>query len=260
MDLIQSIMTTEAFDKIKLEEMDRVSLMNRTDTKFWFNAKRLQELLNAIKDDYYILEIEEQSQMPYSTVYYETAKNSMYLTHHNGKLNRYKVRRRTYVESQISYLEIKFKNNKGRTVKKRILSSNDQLEFTTKEKAFITAITAMDADTLKPTLLNEFNRLMLVNKDFKERCTIDINLRYTYKGKKVKLDDLVIVELKSGSNSGLSPLAFALRERRIKSAGFSKYCFGRSITDPNLKRNSFKGKIRKVQKIIQPEFNLLNIK
>lgn len=252
-------MKTETFDKIKLEEMDRVSLMNRTDTKFWFNYKHLQDILDAIKDDYYLLHIKDKCQLPYATTYYETAGNSMYLKHHNGKLNRYKVRRRTYVESKISYLEIKFKNNKGRTVKKRILSSNNQVEFTAKEKAFITAVTALDADMLKPILLNEFNRLMLVNKDFKERCTIDVNLKYTYKGKKVTLDDLVIVELKSGSNSGLSPLASALRDRRIKSAGFSKYCFGRSITDPHLKRNSFKAKIRKVQKIIKPKFNLLNI-
>lgn len=32
------------FDPISLGEMDKVKLMNRTDTKYWFHADRLQYL------------------------------------------------------------------------------------------------------------------------------------------------------------------------------------------------------------------------
>ena len=35
----------EEFDKIHLEEMDRVQLMNRVDTKFTFSVQTLIELL-----------------------------------------------------------------------------------------------------------------------------------------------------------------------------------------------------------------------
>ena len=44
--------------------------------------------------------------------------------HQNKKLNRYKIRQREYLISDISFFEIKFKSNKGRTIKKRIKTKN----------------------------------------------------------------------------------------------------------------------------------------
>ena len=52
------IMETDYFEPIKLEEMGQVKLMNRTDTKYWFNLIQLQKLLESIKDSYYILKID----------------------------------------------------------------------------------------------------------------------------------------------------------------------------------------------------------
>lgn len=129
-------MKTKFLDTIQLEEMEQVKLMNRTDTKYWFHFKHLQELLQEIKNDYFVLEINQKSELPYSTTYYDTLNNSMFLEHHNGKLNRYKVRRRSYVSSEICFLEMKFKNNKGRTIKKRISSGFGNIMFTEKENEF----------------------------------------------------------------------------------------------------------------------------
>ena len=44
----------------------------------------------------------------------------MYLIHHDRHLVRDKVRVRTYVDSHLTFCEVKHKNNKGRTKKKRI--------------------------------------------------------------------------------------------------------------------------------------------
>ena len=44
----------------------------------------------------------------------------MYLAHQNGRVIREKIRVRTYVSSGLTFLEVKNKNNKGRTDKKRI--------------------------------------------------------------------------------------------------------------------------------------------
>ncbi len=252
-------MTTKCFEPITLKEMDKVQLMNRIDRKYWFHSDQLQSLLDTIKNDYYLLQISGNSELPYSSIYYETPNDRMYIDHHNGKLNRYKIRRRSYVESGISFLEIKFKTNKGRTIKKRILSDYGRIEFSQKECEFISAFTAYNPDELHPVLVNYFKRLTLVNKNFNERCTIDIDLGYEYNGLKRSLSNMVIVELKSDGNFKNSPLAMALEERRIKTSGFSKYCFGRSITNPDLKQNSFKSRIRRVEKVIKPELNLFNI-
>ena len=38
--------------------------------------------------------------------------------------------------------------------------------------------------------------------------------------------------------------------RRVKPVKVSKYCMGVTLTDPEVKRNRFKGKIRRIEKII----------
>lgn len=249
-------MNIEFFESIQLEEMEQVKLMNRTDTKYWFHYKHLQEILEEIRKDYFLLKIDGQAKLPYATTYYDTLYNNMFSEHHNGKLNRYKVRRRSYVLSGISFLEVKFKINKGRTIKKRIPSEFGNTLFTEKENEFLDQYIPFNPKELSPALINNFSRLTLVNKNFKERCTIDLNLRFEIGDKMVALDNLVIVEIKSDGKSAFSPLALALREQRIKSSGFSKYCIGRTVINAALKRNAFKGKIRSIEKTIQTNINL----
>lgn len=249
-------MKTEFIESIQLKEMDRVKLMNRTDTKYWFHYQHLQQILREIQNDYFILEINNESKLPYTTTYFDTSNNNMFSEHHNGKLNRFKVRRRSYVTSGISFLEVKFKSNKGRTIKKRISSEFGNTTFTANERDFLIRHIPFNPNELQPTLINNFSRLTLVNKNFKERCTIDLNLRFEMADKSIALDDLVIIEIKSDGKAENSPLALALFEHRIKPSGFSKYCVGRTLTDAALKRNAFKNKIRNIEKTIQTNNSL----
>jgi len=251
-------MEVDFFDPIQLEQMDQVKLMNRTDRKFWFHFDHLQGLLQSITDNYFVLDIEGQNEMPYTTTYYDTILNKLYTSHHNGKLNRYKIRRRSYIASELSFLEIKFKSNKGRTIKRRIPADFGNHSFSVQECDFVKTNTPYSCEDLKPSLINEFSRLTLVNKNFKERCTIDLNLQYKNCNKSVALENLVVVEIKSEGGAMVSPLAIALREHRVKTSGFSKYCIGRAITDPHIKRNAFKGKVRRIEKIIHKNLNAYN--
>ena len=244
-------MNINSFDSITLNEMDQVKLMNRTDLKFWFHRDNLASLLEMVKNDYFLLYIDGENKLPYATTYFDTENNRMFAAHHNGKLNRFKIRKRSYVNSGISFLETKFKNNKGRTIKKRIPSAPGQVKFTSTEAQFIDSHTPFYTTELRPSLGNNFSRLTLVNKNFKERCTIDLDIEFKVPDRTVALNNLVIVEIKSDGKSNASPLGIALRENRIKTNGFSKYCIGRSITDPHLKRNAFKEKIRQIEKVTQ---------
>ena len=83
-----------------------------------------------------------------------------------------------------------------------------------------------------------------------ERCTIDLNLRFQKDENKVSLDDLVIVEIKSGGRDSMSAIEKVLQAKRIKTAGFSKYCMGCAMTNSTLKRNAFKAKVRSINKLL----------
>lgn len=249
-------MNTQSFDSITLKEMDKVKLMNRTDQKFWFHSDKLTQLLEMVKEDYFLLHIDGESHLPYTTTYFDTKNNRMFAAHHNGKLNRFKIRKRSYVNSDISFLESKFKNNKGRTIKQRIPCSSPNGTFTSTESKFIDSNTPFCTSELTPSLVNRFSRLTLVNRNFKERCTIDLNIEFEIKNRIVPLENLTIVEIKSDGKSTASPLALALREKRIKTSGFSKYCVGRSVTDPLLKRNAFKEKIRSIEKVTHTHISI----
>src|SRR4051812_18873006 len=100
--------------------MDNVKLMNRTDTKFLFTTDQFETVLNEVAPYYKVLEVNGKRLNHYKTLYYDTSDLALYNKHHNGKLNRYKIRHRTYVESDTGFLEVKFKNNKGRTIKNRV--------------------------------------------------------------------------------------------------------------------------------------------
>ena len=251
-------MKTSGFIPIQLEQMNQVQLMNRTDQKFWFHSDHLKDLLLAVSDEYYMLNVNGEYEIPYSTTYYDTWNNAMYISHHNGKLNRYKIRRRSYLSSGISFLEIKKKNNKGRTIKKRIPGEYPRESFTTEESEFIYTHTPFLCEELIPSLTNGFSRMTLVNKNFMERCTIDMGLTYDWKDRRIQFENLAIIEVKREGKLLTSPMVAALKYGRIKPSGFSKYCMGRSVTDPGLKKNAFKKKIRRIEKTIHQDLHTKN--
>ena len=111
------------FDPITLDEMDEVKLMSRTDTKFAFSSAKLPQLLSRMLPFYRILNINNKLIHDYKSLYYDTSENKFYLDHHNNRVNRNKIRFREYVDSGLVFLEIKTKNNKGKTIKKRTMDS-----------------------------------------------------------------------------------------------------------------------------------------
>ena len=68
-----------------------------------------------------ILQIDGKRKHDYKSLYFDTEDRKFYNDHHNQRVNRYKVRYREYVDSGLVFLEIKCKNNKGKTIKKRLM-------------------------------------------------------------------------------------------------------------------------------------------
>ncbi len=245
---MESILSS--FDPITLAEMKSVKLMNRTDTKFVTTLPMLVKLLKMAQGDYYAQVIDGERNMLYDTTYFDTCNFAMYQEHQAGHTNRQKIRFRTYVSSNLQFMEIKTKNNHGRTKKKRIEVEDMNLQDSAKRE-FIGEHLHFDVDTLIPHMHNYFRRITLVNHAKTERLTIDTNLEFNniQTNTHREMGDLVIIELK---RDGLvySPVLEMLRQLRIHPHGFSKYCMGAAMTNDNLKINRFKPKLRDVERIL----------
>ena len=241
------------FQPISLSEMSGVKLMNRTDTKFVTTVTMLHQLLMMAGDDYYVQEIGGERNMLYDTTYFDTPDFDMYCAHQHGHANRQKIRFRTYVSSNLQFMEVKTKNNHGRTKKKRIEVSDMDLSDTTKQE-FLAHHLRYDGTTLVPHMHNYFHRITLVNKGKTERLTIDTQLEFNnlISHQQRRFEDLVVIELK---RDGLvdSPVLDMLRQLRIHPHGFSKYCMGAALTNHDLPLNRFKLKWREVDKVLRIE-------
>lgn len=238
-----------AYESISLGEMDRVALMNRTDTKFLIHEQELPELLNELVAYYSILEVEGIRMNRYNSMYYDSANFDFFNDHHRGKRGRAKVRIRTYVESAISFLEVKVKDKKGDTEKTRMRVTGFEERFSNEQEDFV-AQALGSAKRLAPVLQNAFTRITLVNKKEEERATIDLQLRFN--GKHTLTDGsnyLVIIEVKQSGFNRKSPIVKALRQRKSHPYSVSKYCMGLGLLHQELKQNKLKEKFIKINKI-----------
>lgn len=247
---IQSLLDQLA--PITLEEMSAVKLMNRTDTKYVTTKRQLIELLQLVGDKYFVQTIGSTTICPYRTTYFDTDVHTMYMQHHNKCAHRTKVRVRTYLTSNdLTFLEVKNKNNHGRTKKKRIeVASLDAAQTTEGAEELVKKKTGLSFSAMHKVVQNEFDRITLVNKAMTERLTIDFNIRFHNfeTGGEANSDQLVVFELKRDGNV-FSPIISILRDLHIHVMGFSKCCIGMVWTDPDLKKNNFKMKVRALAKI-----------
>jgi hypothetical protein len=238
------------YTPITLQGLDKVALLKRIDTKFIFHIKDLAEILEEVEGDYYVLEIDEKRNFAYESLYFDTPNYDLYKFHHNGKLNRVKIRYRRYVDSGLCYFEVKYKINGGlRTDKKRFKTA--QIEQTLSQPELdIIYHPQLDNDELQPVLWIHFTRITLASRKFNERLTIDINLSYSDDKQTQHLSDLVIAEIKTEKSCFNSPIVKAFKDRHYEQSGFSKYAIGTALLAP-VKYNNFKPQLIKLSKILK---------
>ena len=252
----------EALAPISLEEMDAVRLMNRVDTKYLTDeATLLGVLADAAAAGYRVLVADGARISPYDSVYFDTEGLRMFSDHHNRRLRRQKVRTRAYVNSGDAFLEIKRKNNRGRTKKKRTGIPLAELpDFRADEAAcrYLADWSDFGADVLLPTLETLFRRITLVNPERTERVTIDTDLRFKNfrTGRETSLRDAVVIELKQDGRAS-STMKRILLDHRVKPARISKYCIAVTLTDPSARSNRFKEKVRQIEKTIRNKITVL---
>lgn len=239
-DLIKLL---RSFEPISLKEMDRVKLMNRVETKFLFGVDRLMEILEELKEDYQVVKIDDNMLPTYSSLYFDSPEFFFYNEHHRERTSRYKVRYRTYVDSNLSFLEVKHKY-KGRTNKKRIKVESVKDTMPTLHQDFLKELNVPKFD-LKAVMMNKYNRITLVSKHSIERLTLDINLSFQHGSTQKDLGNIVIAELKQERITRDSPFYKVVRQKEMRPYRLSKYCMGiiQLYGQENVKYNRFKKKL-----------------
>lgn len=241
----------DGFKPIALADMQGVELMDRADTKFVISKDELLSILPLMIPHYQVLEIGGLRCSSYETLYYDTLDFFFYTRHHNGKMNRWKIRKRTYVESNLTFLEVKFKTNRDQTKKDRTKLPEVSSSLSESESEFIQNETHFERE-LVPKLWNFFTRVALVSPLHQERVTIDFGLSYrNLSGEQYALSNTVIVEVKQPRRNRMSPFVAELHRRHIHPEGISKYCLGVANLYSGIKKNAFKPKIRKIEFIEQ---------
>jgi hypothetical protein len=178
----------------------------------------------------------------------------LYGAHHRGMTDRFKVRFRKYLNSNLAFLEIKHKN-KGRTDKQRILVDDIADHFSSDQLTFIKN-TGLDPKHLEAVLSNRFTRLTFVSNQLNERLTIDMELSFSQGGKTVELNNIVIAELKQSKLSRNSPFYSLMKKKMIRPFRISKYCIGvvELLGKHNVKYNNFKRKLLRLKKLTQNNY------
>lgn len=238
------------FSPISLDEMDDVKLMSRTDTKFAFKANKMPLLLQKLLPFYRVLAIDGKLIHDYKSLYYDTDDRKFYLDHHNGRVNRNKIRFREYVGSKLTFLEIKLKNNKGKTIKKRMKVDAISSELSDKQQNYIEKIIGEPMQVIAKQRIN-FSRITFVHKTQKERLTMDVNLTFENDNDNGDMKHIVIAEVKQERMSRSSDFMRIAKEMHILPIRISKYCLTTLALNPELKKNRFKEKVLFINKLKQ---------
>lgn len=229
-----------AFSSTSLEELNEMTLDNRVDSKFVLPKTRLGDILKHLSNNYSILTVDNENIFTYENTYFDTSDRFFYQSHHNGKLNRQKLRIRRYKESNLCVLETKLKTNKSKTIKQRIpIKENNQKDII----SFLNEQIHSTADSLSPKLFNNYHRMTFTHLQKKEKITIDFNLSFENPDNSLQyhIDDYFVVEVKTKEKVHRSEFSLYCKKNGIRENRFSKYCMGTCLTNNNeVKKNNFK--------------------
>ena len=111
---------TAVLPAIGLDEMTaRAGLLTRLDRKYLVPADELAGLLTQLEPGARVLEIDGLRRFGYESVYFDSPDLASYLATAHGRRLRFKVRTRTYLDTDDCFVEVKQRGPRGITVKSR---------------------------------------------------------------------------------------------------------------------------------------------
>jgi len=246
--MASNFLDLENFSSVGLKDLDSVKLMNRVDQKFILTDNQLDQLLPELAKHYSVLEISGKRIFSYDSLYFDTPALDFYRDHHNGKPNRVKVRRRSYIDTATGFFEIKRKVKGYRTEKYRVKSPFAAPEIASEQNLLRTY--QLDTLSIEPSMNVRYKRITLTGMHLNERITIDTQLEFEHAQRIEQLKGLVIIEVKQEQIKRESQAIQLLRKQQYRPFGISKYALGIVLLNISTKTNAFKHKVAKIKRLI----------
>ena len=234
------------FAPIALHELiELAALQTRVDRKYIVPAAALVPVLADLDDATRVLDIDGNRDFLYESVYFDTPELTSYEMAARGRRRRFKIRTRTYVDSDECYLEVKTRGARSSTVKDRIayrpgdrrVLTQEGLDYVD-ETLSLSGIEGVDSSRLVPTLFTTYGRTTLYVPSSQSRATIDTNLGWHLPGDgQLDRPDMVIVETKSGSRA--STVDRVLWAHAHRPVAISKYGTGLAALRDDLPSNKW---------------------
>jgi hypothetical protein len=242
-------------EPIGLEELvSRAALLHRVDRKYIVQRSLLPGLYAAAGGDAgaMALEIAGRRDAAYASVYFDTERRELYLAAAHKRRRRAKVRTRSYLDSGLSYLEVKTRGPRGATVKRRTEHPLDAgavlgpaaLGYVEPELA-AAGLPADLPGRLVPLLTSHYSRSTLYLPADGARVTVDTGLRWgllapggePVPGGSRVFSEQAIVETKSSSTP--SAVDRWLWQHGHRPAQISKFATGLAVLEPGLPHNKW---------------------
>lgn len=242
------------FETVDLSQISSSATDDRIDTKFILRDEQLLEVLGDLVGKYRVLDVDGKRFSTYRTQYFDTESFSLFRRHHAGGSNRYKVRARTYLNTQMSYVEIKRRTQRGTTTKLRHRTESFETLLLEDSREFVDKNCQTRSTDLLPALLNNFDRIHLVSPDLPERLTLDLNIEVETETDTIRLPGVAVAEFKQDRcdrNHRDAEFLKKMRAINVRPTGFSKYCMCLLLTTNEIKHNRFKPQLRRLNRLME---------
>jgi hypothetical protein len=236
-------------ETIGLDELvEKAALQTRVDRKYVLSRLEAAEVLAALDPSTRILEIDGARASSYESVYFDTPDLLSYRMAAHARRRRFKLRTRSYVDTDESWLEVKTRGARSTTVKERLAYEiADRAILTEPGRDYADAALGdlgLDSAALQPTLVTRYRRATLFLPASGSRATVDTDLSWEGDdGRVLSTPDVAIIETKSGSRT--SEVDRLLWSHGHRPATISKFGTGLAALRSDLPSNKWARVLRR---------------
>jgi hypothetical protein len=237
-----------ALPTVDLEQvLAAAGLQTRVDRKYLLRPDQLLELTGVINGRYAALAIGDRRMFRYESTYFDTRDLALFRAHRQGNRRRFKVRSRSYLDSDQCMFEVKIKGGRGETIKYRMpYSVLDRAVITERAARFLAdAVVGTNGPPagLRPMVTTSYTRSTLVDVAAGSRLTCDVDYVCSDDTRAMPAGDHVLLESKSAGGVGEVDKALALLG--VRPVRISKYCIGVALLHPDVPANPWNRTLRR---------------
>lgn len=234
---------------VSLAEVNSAAgLQTRSEHKYLLAPEQFSAVVQQLGSSLSVLQIEDRRLFDYESVYFDTSDLELFRAHRQGRRRRYKVRTRTYLDSQETMIEVKLKGRRGETIKHRRPHAMGERDTLTRGALqFVAEVLGSEYGVTPPelsqALTTNYSRATLVDLTDNARLTCDVELVCSEGHMHRTGPDLVLVESKSSNGDAMVDRVLA--SMGLRPLSLSKYCLGTAMLNPHLPANRWNRLLRR---------------